>query len=212
MAVEVAVGHVAVDLSVGYMSVGWACGRAHGRGALGERPNGEGVEWEERGVGWEDVGIGEGVGWESLYILLLDCHGDATGVLLGCYWSATGMLLGCYWSTRRSMSKNNKEEHAVVDTPGMQIVTAMWYSCNKNEHVLGDTPGIQVAATLRSSCSAKKKKKKGRAEAETDHTKVDQVREGAHMDPSSSTAPGLSKQEEREAYAYSSQGEDSEVG
>jgi hypothetical protein len=41
---------MSVEVSVGYMSVGWACGRACGRGALGERPNGEGVEWEERGV------------------------------------------------------------------------------------------------------------------------------------------------------------------
>jgi hypothetical protein len=39
---------MAVEVSVGYMSVGWACGRARGRGALGERPNGEGVGWEER--------------------------------------------------------------------------------------------------------------------------------------------------------------------
>jgi hypothetical protein len=47
------------------MSVGWACGRARGRGrALGERPNGgEGVEWEERGAGWADMESGEGVGW-----------------------------------------------------------------------------------------------------------------------------------------------------
>jgi hypothetical protein len=49
MAVEVSVGCMAVEVSVGYMSVGWACGRARGRGARGERPNGEGVEWEERG-------------------------------------------------------------------------------------------------------------------------------------------------------------------
>ena len=57
--------------------------------------------------------------------MLLGCYWNATGMLLGCYWSATGMLLGCYWSTRRPMSKNNKEEHAVVDTPGMQIVAAL---------------------------------------------------------------------------------------
>ena len=63
MAVEVSVGCMSVEVSVGYMSVGWACGRARGRGALGERPNGEGVEWEERGVGWADMEIGEGVGW-----------------------------------------------------------------------------------------------------------------------------------------------------
>jgi hypothetical protein len=49
---------MAVEESVGYMSVGWACGRARGRGALGERPNGEGVEWEERGVGWAERGYG----------------------------------------------------------------------------------------------------------------------------------------------------------
>ena len=103
-------------------------------------------------------------------IMLLECYWIAMGMLLGCYWSATGMLLGCYWSTRRSMSKNNKEEHAVVDTPGMQVVTAMRYSCNKKEHVLGDTPGIQVVAALRSSCS---EKQKGRAAVETDHTKAD---------------------------------------
>jgi hypothetical protein len=41
---------MSVEVSVGYMSVGWACGRARGRGALGERPNGEGVDWEVRGV------------------------------------------------------------------------------------------------------------------------------------------------------------------
>jgi hypothetical protein len=46
---------MAVEVSVGYMSVGWACGRARGRGALGEGSNGEGVEWEERGVGWADI-------------------------------------------------------------------------------------------------------------------------------------------------------------
>jgi hypothetical protein len=35
-------------------------GRARRRGALGERPNGEGVEWEERGVEREwDVGWAE---------------------------------------------------------------------------------------------------------------------------------------------------------
>ena len=45
------------------MSVGWACGRARGKGALGERPNGEGVEWEERGVERADMESGEGVGW-----------------------------------------------------------------------------------------------------------------------------------------------------
>ena len=51
---------MAVEVSVGYMSVGWACGRARGRGALGERPNGEGVEWEERGVEREGMG-GSGI-------------------------------------------------------------------------------------------------------------------------------------------------------
>jgi hypothetical protein len=63
MAVEVSVGCMSVEVSVGYMSVGWACGRARGRGALGERPNGEGVEcgmleWEERGVEREWDGRG----------------------------------------------------------------------------------------------------------------------------------------------------------
>jgi hypothetical protein len=57
---------MAVGVSVGYMSVGWACGRARGRGALGERPNGEGVEWEVRGVERADMEIGEGVGWGAL--------------------------------------------------------------------------------------------------------------------------------------------------
>jgi hypothetical protein len=65
MAVEGAVGYMSVGVSVGYMSVGWACGRAHGRDALGERPSGEGGEWEEReregdGMGGEG---GRGMGW-----------------------------------------------------------------------------------------------------------------------------------------------------
>jgi hypothetical protein len=54
MAVEGAVGYMSVEVSVGYVSVGWACGRARGRGVLGERPSGEGVEWEE----WEGSGMG----------------------------------------------------------------------------------------------------------------------------------------------------------
>jgi hypothetical protein len=45
LSVEVSVGYMSVEVSVEYMSVGWACGRARGRGALGERPSGEGVEW-----------------------------------------------------------------------------------------------------------------------------------------------------------------------
>jgi hypothetical protein len=60
---------MSVEVSVGYMSVGWACGRARGRGALGERPSGEGVGWEERegsgmggaGVGWA-LGFGDDLG------------------------------------------------------------------------------------------------------------------------------------------------------
>jgi hypothetical protein len=52
---------MSVEVSVGYMSVGWACGRARGRGALGERPSGEGVEWEERGGEWDGRGVR--VGW-----------------------------------------------------------------------------------------------------------------------------------------------------
>jgi hypothetical protein len=47
-----AVGCMSVEVSVGYMSVGWACGRARGRGALGERPNGEGVGWAALGF-WD---------------------------------------------------------------------------------------------------------------------------------------------------------------
>ena len=58
MAVEVSVGYMSVEVSVGYMSVGWACGRARGRGALGERPSGEGVEWEEREGEWDGMGSG----------------------------------------------------------------------------------------------------------------------------------------------------------
>jgi hypothetical protein len=61
MAVEASVGYMSVEVSVGYMSVGWACGRACGRGALGERPSGEGGEWEE----WEGSGSGRRVGWEG---------------------------------------------------------------------------------------------------------------------------------------------------
>ena len=87
-------------------------------------------------------------------------------MLLECYWIATGMLLGCYWNARRPMSKSNKKEHAVVDTPG-----------------------IQVVAALRSSCS---EKQKGRAAAETDHRKVDtpsvQIRAGGG-DPTQSIGP-----------------------
>jgi hypothetical protein len=64
MAVEVSVGCMSVEVSVGYMSVGWACGGARGRGALGERPNGEGVEWEEREGRGSGMG-GEGVGWAA---------------------------------------------------------------------------------------------------------------------------------------------------
>jgi hypothetical protein len=60
MAVE-----VYVEVSVGYMSVGWACGRARGRGALGERPSGEGVEWEER----EGSGMGGECEWDGLWDL-----------------------------------------------------------------------------------------------------------------------------------------------
>jgi hypothetical protein len=36
-------------MSVGHMSVGWACGRARGRGALGERPS----------LGWDEMEAGE---------------------------------------------------------------------------------------------------------------------------------------------------------
>jgi hypothetical protein len=50
---------MSVEVSVGYMSVGWACVRARKGGALGERPNGEGVEWEER-EGGEGSGSGRG--------------------------------------------------------------------------------------------------------------------------------------------------------
>jgi len=68
MAVEVSVGCMSVEVSVGYMSVGWACGRARGRGALGERPNGEGVEWEERGVEREwDGRRGRGMGGSGIW-------------------------------------------------------------------------------------------------------------------------------------------------
>ena len=84
--------------------------------------------------------------WDATGVLL-ECHWDATGMPLGCHWGATGVLLGCYWGARRSMSKNNKKEHAVVDTPGMQVV---------------------AVAALRSSCS---EKQKGHAVVETDHTK-----------------------------------------
>jgi hypothetical protein len=61
VSVEVSVGYMSVEVSVVYVSVGWACGRARGRGALGERPSGEGVEWEER----EGSASGRGVrvGW-----------------------------------------------------------------------------------------------------------------------------------------------------
>ena len=60
-----AVGYMSVEVSVGYMSVGWACGRARGRGALGERPSGEGVEWEER----EGSGMGGECEWDGLWDL-----------------------------------------------------------------------------------------------------------------------------------------------
>jgi hypothetical protein len=74
MAVEVSVGYMSVGVSVGYMSVGWACGRARGRGALGERPNGEGVEWEERAPGEWDGRMGDwrgsGMGGEGILGLL----------------------------------------------------------------------------------------------------------------------------------------------
>ena len=65
MTVEVSVGYMSVEVSVGYMSVGWACGRARGRGALGERPSGEGVEWEER----EGSGMGGECEWDGLWDL-----------------------------------------------------------------------------------------------------------------------------------------------
>jgi hypothetical protein len=47
------------------------------------------------------------------------------------------MLLGCHWDARRHMSKSNKKEHAVVDTPGMQVAAAQRCSCNKKEHEVG---------------------------------------------------------------------------
>jgi hypothetical protein len=52
-------GAMAVEVSVGYMSAGWACGRA----ARGGWDGGD-MEIGE-GVGWGDMGIGEGVGWEE---------------------------------------------------------------------------------------------------------------------------------------------------
>ena len=77
MAVEVSVGCMSVEVSVRYMSVGWACGRARGRGALGERPNGEGVEWEERGVEVEREWDGRrGSGMDGSGILGLIEHAD----------------------------------------------------------------------------------------------------------------------------------------
>jgi hypothetical protein len=51
-------GTMAVEVSVRYMSVGWACGRAARRGW-------DGGEVVDRGSGMGDVGIGEGVGWEE---------------------------------------------------------------------------------------------------------------------------------------------------
>jgi putative ribosome biogenesis GTPase RsgA len=65
------------------------------------------------------------------------------------------MLLGCYWDAKRPMSKSNKRGHAVVDTPGMQVVAALRCSCNKKEHTVVDTPGMQVVAALRCSCNKK---------------------------------------------------------
>jgi hypothetical protein len=61
-----AVGYMSVEVSVGYMSVGWACGRARGRGALGERPSGEGVE-RMGGEGAE--GDGRECEWDGLWDL-----------------------------------------------------------------------------------------------------------------------------------------------
>jgi hypothetical protein len=43
---------MSVEVSVGYVSVGWACGRARGRGALGER---EGGEWDGRECEWDGL-------------------------------------------------------------------------------------------------------------------------------------------------------------
>jgi hypothetical protein len=47
------------------------------------------------------------------------------------------------------MSKCNKKDHAVVDTPGMQVVATLRCSCVKKEHAVIDTPGMQVVAALR---------------------------------------------------------------
>jgi hypothetical protein len=48
------------EVSVGYMSVGWACGRARGEGVEWDgRERGVGVEWEGR----EGSGMGVRVGW-----------------------------------------------------------------------------------------------------------------------------------------------------
>jgi hypothetical protein len=66
--------------------------------------------------------------------------------------------------------KGPKKEHAVVDTPGMQIVAALRCSCNEKEHAVVDTPGVQIAAALRSSCNEKQTE---HAVVETDHTKAD---------------------------------------
>jgi hypothetical protein len=63
---------MSVEVSVGYMSVGWACGRARGRGALGEGPSGEGVEWGGEGGEWDGRECewdGDGRLWKSLYYL-----------------------------------------------------------------------------------------------------------------------------------------------
>jgi hypothetical protein len=56
---------MSVGVSVGYMHVGWACGRARGRGALGERPSGEGVGWADR----EGSGMRGECEWDGLWDL-----------------------------------------------------------------------------------------------------------------------------------------------
>jgi hypothetical protein len=70
------------------------------------------------------------------WMLATGAHGIGhKGSNLECHWGATGMLLGCYWDARRPMSKSNKKEHAGVDTPGMQVVAALRYSCNTKGHM-----------------------------------------------------------------------------